>query len=288
MEQRRRVALALMCAMLITVSGFSPEGHGRAPVAAPAEQSAAEAHAVESERGTPTFRHAGFRRVVFLSHINDPSTTPLFPGDPEFTVTPVFTIQNDGFYLNWIAQGEHTGTHFSAPCHFREGARCADDLAAQDFFHPAVVIDVRRESAANADYEVSIDDLRRFEARHGRIPPNAAVIAWTGWQDKWGTPAYFNYDAGGNVHQPGFSLDAARFLVQNRALRALGTDTFSPEPSTDVNFRVSSLVLRGRRLTLENLTGLNQMPPNGGWIVVGGPRHVNGSGATSTIFGLVP
>ena len=41
-------------------------------------------------------------------------------------------------------------------------------------------------------------------------------------------------------------------------------------------------------MTLENLAGLARMPPTGGLVVVGGPRNPAGSGAPSTILGLVP
>lgn len=250
---------------------------------------AASAKAARGAAGNPGAGVVpGVRRVVFLSHVNDPAQTPVFPGDPEFTLTTVFTVPQDGFYLQYVREGEHTGTHYSTPCHFHEGERCADQLAAADFVRPAVVVDVRRPAARDADYEVTVADLRRFEAGHGRIPRGAAVIAWTGWQDKWGTPAYFGYDEQGNVHQPGFSLAAARWLIRERGLGALGTDTFSPEAATDAEFRVSALVLHGRRMTLENLAGLDRMPANGGVLVVGGPRNRDGSGAPSTILGLVP
>jgi kynurenine formamidase len=161
-------------------------------------------------------------------------------------------------------------------------------LAPRDFFRQAVVLDVRRQSAANADFQVRVADLERFEQRHGRIPPNAAVIAFTGWADRWGTPAYFNRDAQGNVHQPGFSLAAVRWLIRNRAIGALGTDTFGPDPGTDTQFRESSLIFHGHRIDLENMAGLEQLPPTGAWIVVGGTRNRDGSGSPATIFGLVP
>jgi kynurenine formamidase len=229
----------------------------------------------------------GFGRAVFLSHVNDPDSVSLFPGDPEFVIEQVASVEADGFYMNKVSEGEHTGTHFSAPCHFHDGERCADQLAARDFFFPAVVIDVRTAARANADYAISVGDVKAFERRHGRIPAGAAVIAWTGWQDKWGTPAYFNYGADGEtVHQPGFSIEAARWLLRHRAIRALGTDTFGPDLGIDPEFQVTTLILHQRRFTLENLTGLQRMPANGGWIVVGGPRNKRGSGAPSTIFGL--
>jgi hypothetical protein len=44
----------------------------------------------------------GFSRVVFLSHVNDPASTPLFPGDPEFLFETPFTVPKDGFFLHYV------------------------------------------------------------------------------------------------------------------------------------------------------------------------------------------
>ena len=61
-------------------------------------------------------------------HVNDPNVTPVFPGDPEFTLTTVTTVPEDGFYMQYVEEGEHTGTHWGAPAHFREGGLTADQL----------------------------------------------------------------------------------------------------------------------------------------------------------------
>jgi len=79
----------------------------------------------------------GFAKVVFLSHVNDPATTPGFPGDPAFTLSTPFTVPKDGFYLQYVKEGEHTGTHWGAPCHFHTGALCADQLDPADLVRPA-------------------------------------------------------------------------------------------------------------------------------------------------------
>jgi kynurenine formamidase len=103
---------------------------------------------------------------------------------------------------------------------------------------------------------------------------------------------YYNCGTGqAGLHQPGFSLGAVRWLIDRQVLGrqgALGTDTFGPDPGTDDQFRASSLVLHRHRLTLENLTGIGQLPANGAWVVVGGPRNREGSGSPATIYGLVP
>ncbi|MFI2637102.1 cyclase family protein, partial [Streptomyces collinus] len=70
--------------------------------------------------------------VVSLSHVNDPATTPVFPGDPEFTLDTAATIADDGYYLQYVKEGEHTGTHWGAPAHFQEGGLTADQLDPAD------------------------------------------------------------------------------------------------------------------------------------------------------------
>jgi kynurenine formamidase len=240
----------------------------------------------------------GFANVVSLSHTNGPARTPLFPGDPRFTLTTVATVADDGYYMQTVREGEHTGTHFSAPCHFREGKPCAEDLDAADFVLPAVVVDVRAEVSADPNHVVTKADLQEWETVNGEMPEGAAVLLWTGCDEFWGPdlvrdePTYYNCgQPGRKFSQPGFSRWAVRWLIETGVLSkrgALGTDTFGPDPSNDASFTESWLTLNRHRFTLENLTNLGAMPTTGAWIVIGGPANRNGSGAASTMFGLVP
>jgi kynurenine formamidase len=230
-------------------------------------------------------------QLVFLSHVNDPATTTLFPGDPPFTLETVATVPEDGFYMQFVREGEHTGTHWGAPGHFQEGGLLADQLDPGDLFLPAVKIDIRAQAAADADYGITIRDLRAWERRHGRIPRGSAVIAWTGWEDKWGTDAYANLDADGVIHQPGFTVEAARWLIDTRRLDrrgALGTDTFGPDQGISPDFGVSTALYDQHRISLENLANLAALPPRGARVLVGGPIHKAGSGSTAMIYGVLP
>jgi len=239
-----------------------------------------------------------FSKVVYLSHVNDPRDTPLFPGDPRFTIETVFTVADDGFYLERVKEGMHTGTHYSAPCHFHRKAACMDDLKPADLVLPAVVIDVRAEVAADPDHVVRTADLEAWESQHGEMPEGAAVLLLTGCDSWWaygdedGEPNYDNCGSGRRGdHQPGFSRKAVRWLIETGVLGprgALGSDTFGPDPSSDGMYVPSALTLRRHRVTIENLTNLDAMPPTGGWIVLGSPRNPYGSGAPGTVFGLIP
>lgn len=229
--------------------------------------------------------------VVSLAHVHDPAATPIFPGDPEFTLTTVATVQRDGYYLQLVCRGEHTGTHWGAPGHFEPGGALADDLSPADLFLPAVRVDVRAAASADPDYQVSRADLAAHERRHGRIPPGAAVIAWTDWSRRWGTAAYPNLGTDGRIHQPGFALDTVRWLVATGRLGvrgALGSDTFGPDPGLDETFAVSRELFHEHRISLENLTNLAALPPAGAWVLAGGAVNRAGSGSPATVFGLVP
>ncbi|MET7768175.1 cyclase family protein [Nocardia sp. NPDC005366] len=231
-----------------------------------------------------------FGRLVSLSHIHDPATTPLFPGDPEFRVDTVATIADDGYYLRTVRQGEHTGTHWGAPIHFHADGLAADELDPEDLLLPAVKIDLRAQCAADRDYAITVADLRDWESRHGRIPDCSAIVAWTGWDAKWGSPDFLGIGESAG-HQPGFAVDTVEWLLRTGRLGrrgALGIDTFGPDVGTDGGYTVSRLLYRDHRISLECLAGLAELPHTGAWILVGGPRYRAGSGGPATIFGLLP
>ena len=240
----------------------------------------------------------GFGRIISLSHTNDPVVTPLFPGDPAFLIHTVFTVPDDGFYLEVVREGQHTGTHYSAPCHFHDGRRCMDELAPADLVLPAVVIDVRDAVERNPDHIVSVADLKAWEDEFGQMPDEAAVLLLTGCDRFWadgdvnGEPNYYNCGSGERgFHQPGFSRNAVQWLIQTGVLGrrgALGSDTFGPDPSSDAYYMPTFLTLDRRRVTIENLTNLRAMPPIGAWIALGSPQNADGSGAPGTVFGFIP
>lgn len=85
------------------------------------------------------------------------------------------------FYAaNRFCTPEHGGTHLDAPIHFAEGKRTADQIPVRQLVAPAVVIDVRRQVAADLDYRLTREDVLAFEASHGRIASGTMVLLRTG------------------------------------------------------------------------------------------------------------
>ncbi len=237
---------------------------------------------------TPEQMEHAFRHVVFLSHVNT-LNMPIFLGDPKPTFQPLTTVKDDGYMLFANTIGEHSGTHWGAPSHFNDGEATADILPATSFVFPAAVIDIRHKTANNPDYALTVQDVQSFEAAHGGIPEHAMVIAFTGWQEKWNDPqAFFNADTNGVMHYPGISLDATNWLITNRAIGGLGIDTHGVDLGCEENYATNRALLRTNRIHLENMAGLDQLPAQGAWIVVGGVRNKGGSGSPATVFGFLP
>jgi kynurenine formamidase len=230
-------------------------------------------------------------KLVSLSHVNDPAQTNVFPGDPPFELETIATIENDGYYLQYVREGEHTGTHWGAPGHFNAGEPLADDMDLEDLFLPAVKIDVRDKCRNNGDYALTIADIKAWERRYGRIPNESMVIMWTGWESRWGTDAWYNRQGDDVMHQPGFSIEAAQWLVDSGRLGyrgGTGIDTFGPDLGTDETFAVSVLVYQRHRISLEILANLAALPTTGAHILCGGHINKAGAGSTALIYGVIP
>ena len=112
------------------------------------------------------------------------------------------------------------------------------------------------------------------------IQPGHLVLLNTGWPERWHNPeAYLGEDSCGGLHFPGFGYGAASYLVNEREVGGLGTDTAGIEPGTDRNLSVSKLVLAEPRIALENLVNLDRLPATGAVVVIGALALVGAAAA---------
>jgi kynurenine formamidase len=222
-----------------------------------------------------------------LRDLTYPLTTsfPAFVPGEEAARRTVVTIENDGYYLQEWTIIEHIGTHVDAPGHFTVGGRLAPDLQPSELIVPAVVIDIARRAARDPDTVVTVEDLRAFERRHGRIPRDAAVLMYSGWRAKvTDADAYRGTDAAGTLHFPGFGADATEWLLRRRRIRSLGVDTLSIDPGNSSTFDTHLILTGADRYGLENLANLDRIPRRGATIVVGLIPYQEGSGGQARIF----
>ena len=239
------------------------------------------------QKGPEQFGALDNFRAVGLSHPVSPHA-PQWPGDPPVNFEPWSEIERDGYFLRRFSMSEHGGTHLTAPASYYPEGRTVDQYTAGELSRPAVVIDVSDRCRHDRDYALTTKALAEWEAHHGGIPADTLVLLYTGWGQHWNDPAaYLGTDAEGTLHFPGFSLDAATLLVNERGVAGLGTDTAGLEPGIDSSLSVSRLVLSRPRIVLENLAGLHQLPPTGAWVLIGALKLVGGSGSPAAVTALV-
>ena len=226
-------------------------------------------------------------RVVDLTQPLDASTL-MWPGAPAPVAETILTVAHDGFYNRRIQFMEHTGTHFDAPCHMVEGTTSVDEIPADRLVRPLAVIDIAAELDGDVDGLLSLDQVRAFEAAHGRIPDGAAVFLRTGWEEFNTDPARY-MNAPGPLKFPGFGAEAAEFLVAERQVAGLGIDTLGIDSGAATDFPVHRRISHPRGVWhVEGLTNLGRLPPLGAWVVVGALKLVGGSGSPSRVLALVP
>jgi kynurenine formamidase len=197
------------------------------------------------------------------------------------------------FYAsNRIRTPEHGGTHLDAPIHFSEHGKTADQIPLRQLVAPAVVIDVADKAAANADYRLTAEDVRQWESRNGAIAPGSIVLLRTGWGKRWpDRKAYFGDDTPGAVdklHFPSYGEDAARLLVTDRHVAAIGVDTASIDYGQSTNFIVHQVANGADVPGFENLANLERLPPRGAWVVALPMKIAGGSGGPLRAIALLP
>lgn len=176
-------------------------------------------------------------KTIDLSYAYD-STTIYWPTEKGFVLEKGFEgVTPGGFFYtaNRFWTPEHGGTHIDAPIHFSRGGNTVDMIPVDQLIGPGIVIDVSEKCANERDYQVSAEDFHAWEMSHGTIPEGTIVLIKTGFGRFW--PDRVQYmgtnergeGAVAKLHFPGLHPDAAKWISQNRKIKAIGLDT----PSID-------------------------------------------------------
>lgn len=229
------------------------------------------------------------------------SETPILQLPEPFSNTIPFSLElisrydaaGPGWYWNNIHTGEHTGTHVDAPVHWATGKDGADvsQLALTQLVAPAVVVDVSARAAEDADFLLSVDDVKAWEAEHGALPDGAWLLLRTGWDARSENAAEFlNADENG-PHSPGISAECARWLAEETGLVGLGVETVGTDAgaahSFEPAFPCHHYFLGAGKMGLTQLRNVASLPPTGAMLVVSPLPIVGGSGSPARVYALV-
>ena len=165
---------------------------------------------------------------------------PVYPGTEQPRLTTACTIEEVGYRETLLHMYSHTGTHMDAPAHMLPDGATLDSYAPEKLAGAAVVVDCRGEK------DISLPLLQRYD-----LSGVDFVLFCTGWDKKWGTPAYYE-------NFPCLTAEAAAYLAA-LPLKGVGEDSISLDPcdSTEVPNHIT--LMKAGFINTENLTGLDAL-----------------------------
>lgn len=217
-------------------------------------------------------------RIIDLTH-------RLLPGEEQYTVeikergkpreAPTGDIMHD------VHMWSHSGTHVEVPLHFYAGGKDTSDFPPDQFVGPAIRLDFRHKGV---NEPITLADVRAA----GDVRERDIVILWEG-RDR-------QYRTKDSHARPYLAEDAAEWLVRDRRIKLLGTDSSGFEvrggardhPNHHLFFKAGNDVP-----VIECLTNLEAIPRDR-FFFVGLPLPVKGLDASPIravaleIEGLVP
>jgi kynurenine formamidase len=233
--------------------------------------------------------------IVDLTHaLNEQSI--FWPTAEKFHLEKVAdgSTENGYYYAaNNFSAAEHGGTHIDAPVHFAKGGWTTDQIPLDRLIGPAVVVDVSSAAASNRDYQVGPGDFEAWEKAHGRIEPGSVVLIRTDYSRRW--PDARSYlgtaergpQAVALLHFPGLEPSGARWLVEQRAIKAVGIDTASIDFGQSRRFETHRNLFARNVPAFENLADLDRLPPRGATVIALPMKIEGGSGGPLRAIALV-
>ena len=182
------------------------------------------------------------------------------------------------------------GTHADVPLHFDPEGRGMSEITLRELAYPLCVIDKSETCATDHDYALSIADILAWEETYGKIPAGAFVAFRSDWY-KRPNSNLDNRDADGNAHYPGWTVDAVKWLVEERNIGSIGHETADTDPAAlqaDIGFAAEDYILRTDRIQVELLKNLDLVPPVGAVIFCVFPCLKNGTGFPTRAFAIYP
>lgn len=237
------------------------------------------------------------KRFVDLTHAFHPGI-PHWPGfDNEQRVTTYYYdegvgTKGHGFFAQEYHIPGQWGTHVDPPAHFVKGKRFLDEISVKEMVLPLVVLDVSRKTAEDPDYQITMEDVRAWQAKYGAIPEGSFVAMRTDWSKRWPSPEKMrNADQKGVAHYPGWSKEVLKYLYEKRQITASGHETTDTDPGIATSrddYSLETYILSQDRYQIELLTNLDKVPEYGAIVIVAFPKPKRGSGFPARVFAILP
>lgn len=169
---------------------------------------------------------------------------PVYPGTPEVAVSPLFTLERDGFSETALTLTSQTGTHLDAPAHMIPGGATVADFSLDRISGTACVVFVPQDTGIITREMIDA-------ALQGRTAE--FLLFATGHDRYWDTDTYY-----ANYPVPN---DEAIQRILSLAPVAVGFDTPGIDPIKSDAYSGHLAVLGAGIFMIENLRNLMQLSP---------------------------
>jgi kynurenine formamidase len=229
------------------------------------------------------------KTFVDLTHSFGPDS-PVWSGFGQAKMTPAvdpqsgqpYTIPKDGFRSTYYQMVGQYGTHVDPPAHFAEDGITMDRIPLKQMVLPLIVLDDTPYLAKDPNHAFSVDDLRAWEKKNGRVPKDSFVALRTDMSKDWDSdPERFKRSP-----FPAWSLDTVKFLVEQRGVTAIGHESMD----TDITDKMESetYILQHGHFQIEVMANLDKVPARGALIIVTWPKVKDGLGFPARAFAILP
>jgi len=235
------------------------------------------------------YRIIAAKQFVDLTHSFSP-LTPVWKGFGQATFSAAanpetgqpYTIEKDGFHAFFYSIVGQYGTHIDPPAHFDPNGATMDQLPVKQMILPLVVFDITPMLARDPNHALTVDDVRAWEKRHGRVPAGAFAALRTDMDKDWdANPERFK-----RYPFPAWSFEAIKFLYEQRGIVANGHESMDTDTTGDL--KSERWLLSHGHWQIEVMANFDRVPATGALIVATWPKAKRGLGFPARAFAILP
>ena len=183
------------------------------------------------------------------------------------------------------------GTHIDFPGHFIKDAVLSEAYGVEQGVFPLCVVDITDKVKEDIHYAVTVEDIKAYEAEYGPIPDGAFVALRTDWYKNWPDMDKLSGIAGdGSENFPGWSLEALKYIYEERNAAANGHETLDTDASAEAakaeDLACERYVLQKGKLQIEVMKNLDQVAPAGAILFAAWPRIKGATGLPVRVWAI--
>jgi kynurenine formamidase len=228
-------------------------------------------------------------KYVDLTHTITPRI-PVWAGFGPSTFAPTtnpstgqpYTYATDGFEATrYLLQTDQLGTQLDPPAHWAPEWAAIDEVPPTFAVRPLVVISIVKQVKQNFNYALTVNDVKRWERDHGRIPRGSVVMVRSDWSKRWPDPALSTLK-----EFPGVTLDALKFLHRKRKILFHGHEPLDTDSTPTLEGE--AWLMHHGYAQAEGVANLSKVKQKGCLIEIGYPKFGGGLGGYARFIAICP